>query len=92
MVQSFFNDMKIADFCKKNSDVIIGGAILLGIYLLETAIRPLTAPGEFRNIALLRTLLGELPVHKLYFRLPAVAATFIGAIAGSRKYSLCINC
>ena len=73
--------MSIKKFCKKHSDQLIIGLILLALYIAEAAIRPLAAPGEYIFICKLHTLFPDFPESKLLFRLPSILITFAGAAA-----------
>ena len=71
--------MSIKKFFKKYQDQWIISLILLAIYLVESAVRPLIAPYEYQFISDLQKIFPDYPDKDILWRLPAVLITFAGA-------------
>ena len=72
--------MSITKFFKKYQDQWIISLILLALYLTESAIRPMMAPGEYNFLYEVHRIFPDYPDNRILLRLPAVLASFAGAV------------
>ena len=72
--------MNITKFFKKYQDQWIVCLILLSLYLAESAIRPMAAPCEYNFLYEVHRIFPDFPNQRILLRLPAVLATFAGAV------------
>lgn len=71
--------MKLKKFCKEHLDSLLILFILLTVYAVEAAVRPLAAPGEYLFVYQLHRLIPDYPEPRLLLRLPSILLTFAGA-------------